>query len=224
MSDVTSDPKLQSQSGEMLRKVLRVFMIIWVVLFLVYLVPVLISNFAPIAYSTLSINLFVPLLYVNILYWVLVFPGAVTILWAVKALRASVRVVVICAGAMMIATTLGYIFYQNWVRVMQAATFGGLFPLWAQTYVAFPHVLLMTLCILLFAGGLLLDKEKRSGGRWIAGALALLAWVLMIGAPVFSSANPYHAVFLALVATALSAPCIAISLKRPRPAVAPPAL
>ncbi|MCL2881953.1 MAG: hypothetical protein FWF45_03555 [Coriobacteriia bacterium] len=217
MTDLTDGLGSQNYNEETLRKVLRVVMVVWVVLFLVYLLPVLFANFFPVAFSILSINLFVSHFYVDFLYWALIPFGIIAILWAAQALKASSRIIVLCAGAMMVVTALWYILYQNWVCIIMAAAYGGPFPLSIQILIAFLHILLMTLWALLFAGGLLLRKEERGVGRWIAGVTALLSWAYAI-IFIFISHRSYDSMFLALLLVAISTLCIAISLKRPEPA------
>jgi len=203
----------QNNKPDTFRKVLRIALVAWAVLFLVYLAPVLFRNFAPIVFSRLTMNLFIPPLYVDFCYGLLIPLGAMVILWATKALETSSRVVVLCAGALMILTALWYIIDQSWVRAIMAATYGGSFPLVIQILITFLHVLLMTLWALLFAGGLLLRKKERSRGGWIAGGAALLSWVWVMTF-IFIFQSPFNSVFLALFLVAISTLCLAISLKQ----------
>jgi len=182
MSDLANGSKPQHLNEETLRKVLRITLVVWVMLFLVYLVPVFFANLVPLVFTRLNTNLFVPLLYVNFLYWALIPLGVVTILWTVRALRASSRAVVLCAGAMMIIVALWHIYTNSWwFRIRAAATYSfPLFGLSLPPQAVFLGGLLMTLWPLLLVGGLLLQKERRDGWSWVAGALAFLGWVLAL--------------------------------------------
>jgi len=219
MSDLANDSKPQHLNEETLRKVLRITMMIWAVLLFVSQMPspvfVSITNAfmeLPTRYSAII------LIFMRLPYWALIPFGVVTILWAVRSLKASSRVVVLCAGAVMIITTLWYIFNLTWFRIWVSMYSFSSHP-WVQILSMASHIVFMSLWPLLLTGGLLLQKERRGVWLWIAGVLALLAWTLVMVIVIFNTS--VDSIPFALFAIVISTLCIAISLKRYKPAPGP---
>jgi len=205
-------PNMQDQSADALRKVVQIFAVIWSVLSILSMVSAFVSPGGMLIISGLPTG-------------ASAFFGVVIILWAVHALKASARVVVLCAGIMMIVIMLWNIFSSSgWFRAQWAATYGFSLPGQLMILVSFLPGLLMLLGIVLFAGGLLLGKASRSVWGWVAGIAALLALVPVVAYLFLNNTQAYNYMVAVPLLMAISTFCIAISLKRPKPVVELPSV
>jgi len=212
LSEAAGDPTSRNYSADTLRKVLQIFLVIWSALLFLSLI---LGYILPNALTSGSVTS----LFVGLPYEALAFFGVVVILWAVQALRSLARVVVLCAGVVMILTTIwDLVSVSQWFQAKWSAIYGltHLSDVVMFIVMFFPGIL-MALWVLLFAGGLLLEKKRRNVWSWIAGIAALLACAPVAALLIRNTSQTYSYSIIAFLLMAISTLCIAISLKRPKP-------
>jgi len=214
---------VQDRSANVLRKVLRVIMVIWAVLPVVFVAGGILFGVSIGTSSSSMVQLLIGVLAFihHLLYWALIPFGTLVILWAAHTLKAPSRIVVLCAGAVMVFAALWYIHMNSMLLHAMFATdhnppFFGLPPL-----AVFLYVVLVALGSFLFAGGVLLQKERRGVWTWTASTVAFFTCMIVIVLCVFNKFLSYYQVYeiSVFVLVAVSTLCLAIGLKRPRSAV-----